>query len=254
MSGGGALILAAAGALALTPGLALAQAFGGASSAAPSAFPINDQALSDVLFAARSTGAVSLGQVSVSPFFAAGPSAGPVGATPTLPLGGTANTVNYSVGGPSVWLLRAGPYGINLFPHAGLGLSSAGTNAEAGATFKVASLDGAIADRLSALGVKSGAAFDEKGRWYLFAAVGGRAVGFNMQQDPGGALRRAGWSTDPASALIGDGQLGVGWRKGDMQASLGYVHRQVKFQTGVDGTTQGWTDSMAALSVTFRPH
>ena len=101
------------------------------------------------------------------------------------------------------------------------------------------------------MGVRDGAAFSDQGRWYLFAAASGRAVGMNMLHGEAG-WDRAGWSTDPTSKLVGDAQLGVGWRKGPMQTSVGYVHRKVKGEhllMGVDPHD----DDMVAFSLSIRP-
>ncbi len=165
--------------------------------------------------------------------------------------------VNVSVvrGWPAAVLLNAGPVGVSLTPHAGFGVGSGGgSSAEAGAMVKVSSLQGVLQDRLAAMGVKSGSStFGNQGRWYLFAAVQGRAVGMNLQET-GGALRRVGWSTDVSSALIGDGQVGVGWRKGGIEASFGYVHRDVRMQGAPVGASDSYSDNMAALAFTYRPH
>lgn len=106
-----------------------------------------------------------------------------------------------------------------------------------------------IRRRLNAMGVRDGdEMFGDKGRIYLFAAVHGQAVGMNLQ-----GLKGAGWSTDYSSALIGDGQIGVGWRKGGFEADIGYVHRSVHLQNAPLGVSDGYGDDMAALSFTFRP-
>jgi hypothetical protein len=63
---------------------------------------------------------------------------------------------------------------------------------------------------------------------------------------------RAGWTTDTTSTLTGDAQLGIGWRKGAMQTSLGYIHREMKGQNmlwGVDAKK----DSVVAFSLSIRP-
>jgi hypothetical protein len=157
-------------------------------------------------------------------------------------------------GWPAAMIVRAGDIGVNVTPHAGLGFGAAGSSAEAGATLKITSVKDAINDRLSAMGVKNGAdAYRDESRIYLFAAVRGQAVGLNMQQT-GGSLRRAGWSTDQSSALVGDGQIGVGWRKGGMEATVGYVHRGVHVKNAPLGVTDSYADDMAALSLTFHPH
>jgi hypothetical protein len=66
----------------------------------------------------------------------------------------------------------------------------------------------------------------KKGRWFLFAAGNNQAFGMNLARDRDGELRRAGWSAEKIAA-VGDGQVGVGWRKGSLQASLGMVEREI---------------------------
>jgi hypothetical protein len=143
-------------------------------------------------------------------------------------------------------------FGVDITPHAGVGVTSFGGSAEAGATLRLMQRDSAAAQRLRALGVRDGASFGERGRWYLFAAASGRAVGLNMLHGDAG-WDRAGWTTDATSALIGDAQLGVGWRKGAMQTSFGYIHREVKGQNLLFGLDSK-PDSMVAFSFSIRPH
>jgi hypothetical protein len=59
-----------------------------------------------------------------------------------------------------------------------------------------------------------------EGRWYLFAAVGGGEVG------PSGASAR--WQEDRASAYMATAKAGVTLRRGDAQATFGYVRRSFK--------------------------
>ena len=89
--------------------------------------------------------------------------------------------------------------------------------------------DAAAAERLKAMGVQDGGAFGERGRWYLFAAASGRAVGLNMLHGDQG-WNRAGWSTDTTSTLTGDahGSASPAGARRDMQTSFGYIHREVK--------------------------
>ena len=105
--------------------------------------------------------------------------------------------------------------------------------------------------RLRDMGVADGASYGSEGRWYLFAAASGQAVGLNMIHD-GQGWDRAGWSTDNTGALVGDAQIGVGWRKGDMQSSFGVIHREVK------GAHMIWAqdtrdDTVAAFTFSIRP-
>lgn len=146
----------------------------------------------------------------------------------------------------------AGALDVNLTPHTGLGVSSAGGQAEAGATLTVGQKrDDEAVDRLNDIGVRDGAAYGDRGRWYLFAAASGRAVGLNMLHN-GEGWNRDGWTTDRASSLIGDAHVGVGWRKGAMQTSFGYIHREVKGEHMIFGQ-ETKDDSMLAFSLSIKP-
>lgn len=154
---------------------------------------------------------------------------------------------------PAALAFDTNDFGVDLSPHAGVGVTNLGGSAEAGATLMLSKRDSEAARRLKALGVGDGASFGERGRWYLFAAASGRAVGLNVLHNDTTGWDRAGWTTDPTSTLIGDAQLGVGWRKGSMQTSLGYIHREVKGQHTLFGVDTR-ADSMVAFSFSIRPH
>ena len=85
---------------------------------------------------------------------------------------------------------------------------------EAGATVRLGKKKN-MGDRVTdALGVREGdAAFGDRGRWYIYAAASGRAVGFNMLRGQNGDWTRAGLTQDTTSRLIGDSQAGVAWRR-----------------------------------------
>jgi hypothetical protein len=137
-------------------------------------------------------------------------------------------------------------------PHAGFGASRLGAQAEGGATLTVSkSRTDQAMERLRDMGVKDGAGFGDKGRWYLFAAASGRAVGLNVLRGEHG-WDRAGWTTDTTGALVGDAQVGVGWRKGDVQSSFGVIHREVKGKYRVFGQ-ETRDDTVAAFTFSFRP-
>lgn len=143
-------------------------------------------------------------------------------------------------------------FDVDLSPHAGVGVTSYGGSAEAGATIRLSQRLGDRATAgLKSMGVRDGAFLGDQGRWYLFAAASGRAVGLNMLRGETG-WDRGGWTTDPASTLIGDAQVGVGWRKGPVQTSLGYLHREIKGQHMLWGqdTRQ---DSVVALTLSIKP-
>lgn len=153
---------------------------------------------------------------------------------------------------PGAVKFDAGGFDVDVSPHAGVGLGNLGGSAEAGATLTVGQRrDAAVVDTLADIGVRDGASFGDQGRWYLFAAASGRAVGLNMLRSEGG-WDRAGWSTDPSSALVGDAQLGVGWRKGAMQTSLGLIHREIKGEHMIWGQ-ETKADSLVAFSFSVKP-
>jgi Uncharacterized protein conserved in bacteria (DUF2219) len=152
---------------------------------------------------------------------------------------------------PAAFAFDTRGFGVDLTPHAGLGVTNVGGSAEAGATLRLMQRDSSAARSLAALGVRDGKSFGDRGRWYLFAAASGRAVGLNMLHGDGG-WDRAGWTTDQTSALIGDAQIGVGFRKGPMQTSLGYIHREVKGQNMLFGQ-ETKQDSVVAFSLIIKP-
>jgi hypothetical protein len=140
---------------------------------------------------------------------------------------------------PAVLTYEGETYNVDVSPHAGVGLSSAGGSAEAGA---VARLGKSVSD---------GKKFGNRGRWYLYAAASGKAVGLNVLKDDTG-WNRAGWTMDASSALISDAQLGVGWRRGAVQTSFGYVHREVKGRYMLMGQ-EAKDDSLVAFSLSIKP-
>ena len=145
-----------------------------------------------------------------------------------------------------------GKLGVEFSPHAGLGVGREGGSAEAGAMISVGQRrDRQAQDAMRSLGVTDGTALGGQGRFYLYAAASGRAVGLNVLRD-GNDWGRAGWTTDPTSALIGDAQVGVGYRRGPMQGSFGYIHREVKGEHMIFGQ-KTHDDSLVALSFTIKP-
>jgi len=152
---------------------------------------------------------------------------------------------------PAAFAFETRSFGVDLTPHAGVGVSNLGGSAEAGATLRLSKRDAEAARRLKALGIGDGQSFGDRGRWYLFAAASGRAVGLNVLHSDMG-WDRAGWTTDATSTLIGDAQLGVGWRKGGVQTSFGYIHREVKGQHMLWGVDTH-PDSVVAFSLSIRP-
>jgi hypothetical protein len=153
---------------------------------------------------------------------------------------------------PGAVSFRSDKLDFDIAPHAGFGVSSFGTQAEGGATLTVSKSRGERAlEQLRDMGVKDGMSFGDTGRWYLFAAASGRAVGLNMLRGEHG-WDRAGWSTDASGALVGDAQVGVGFRKGDVQSSFGVIHREVKGRHMIFGQ-QTRDDTVAAFTFSLKP-
>jgi hypothetical protein len=152
---------------------------------------------------------------------------------------------------PRVVAFESARYDLDLTPHAGFGVGRSGGSAEAGAMITLGrkSASQRVAEGLGRLGFHEGAADGDNGRWYVFAAASGRAVGLSLARDPGANWNR---TLDSSSALIGDAQVGVGWRKGAMQTSLGYIHRAVKGDHMIWGE-QAQDDSMVAFSLSIKP-
>ena len=159
--------------------------------------------------------------------------------------------VTVTRGWPTAMQFGGGKYALDVTPHAGVGFGGSGGSAEAGATVRLGkAMKGQVQD---ALGLHDGdATFGDRGRWYIYAAASGRAVGFNMLRGQNGDWSRAGLTQGAASRLIGDSQAGVAWRRGPMQASLGYIHREIRAKDGIMGlATQ--KDDVVALSFSLKP-
>lgn len=68
-----------------------------------------------------------------------------------------------------------------------------------------------------------------RGRWMLFAASSGKALGLNVVRDPVAGWRSAGWSQERL-ARFGTHQIGLGWRKDNKQLSLSATRRKLSVQ------------------------
>ena len=160
--------------------------------------------------------------------------------------------VSYSFGIPGALSFSTPDHDWSLTPHAGFGFTDFGGQGNAGA---VLSIKERAAAALEGLGVHDGAPMVARSRYYIFAAASGKAVGLNMLRDSGtGDWRRAGWTTDSASNLVGEAQVGVGWRRGSVQTSLGYVHRDYDASVGSLYGMDGRDDDRVAFSLSVRPH
>ena len=152
---------------------------------------------------------------------------------------------------PAAFRLSGARYGLDLSPYAAFGADGQDEAVEAGASVRFGrNLEQRVSDALG--GVRDGAGFRDQGRWYIYAAASGKAVGLNMLRGEGGDWRRAGWSSDPAARMIAGAQAGVAWRKGPMQAAFGYLQRRAKVRKEVEGVDTR-ADSMVAFSFSLTP-
>jgi hypothetical protein len=152
---------------------------------------------------------------------------------------------SFTRGWPSALSLHHGGYAVDVTPHAGVGMTSAGASAEGGATVRLGA-----EEALERLGVERGGVFGQRSRWYLYAEASGRAIGYNFLRTEEG-WRRSGMSLDEG-AYFGDAQAGVAWRRGDLQASFGYVDRTVRM-TGWNSLGGSKRESLVAFTVSLKP-
>ncbi|PQZ81431.1 hypothetical protein CQ035_13115 [Brevundimonas sp. MYb46] len=136
---------------------------------------------------------------------------------------------------------------VSLTPHAGVGFGSDGTTAEAGATLKI----GEGLDRLAPDGNE---AFGERARWYVYAAGSKRAVGYNFARTRDGDFARSGMSHDEG-AFLGDASIGVAYRRGALQGSVGVVYREIEANgiKAYGGINTDVSEGLVAFQLTIRP-
>jgi hypothetical protein len=165
--------------------------------------------------------------------------------------------LRYTRGWPGAFAVSTGGVDMDLTPHAGLGLSTGGPSAEAGAMVRLgAHLQDRLVSGLNGLGVRRvNPASDNTGRFYLYASASGRAVDVNMTRDGPGDPQHLGWASEGAGEMISDAQAGMAWRKGVVQASFGYVHREIRNDPAMVGRIDPGKlkDSMVAFSFSIRP-
>jgi hypothetical protein len=127
---------------------------------------------------------------------------------------------------------------LDITPHAGLGLSSAGTQlAEVGALLRV---NRAI-DAVGAQGLLDGA------RLSLFAGLQGRATGANLLSTQALGVR----DNSRGNGFVREAQAGVGFNRGVLHASFGYTHERLYMKALGEDVRH---DSRVGLTLAFRPH
>ena len=139
---------------------------------------------------------------------------------------------------------------VSLTPHAGFGVGSDGGSAEAGATLKI----GEGLDRLAPSGQQR---FGERARWFIYAAGSGRAVGYNFARTRDGDYARSGVAQDrDRGSFLGDASVGVAYRRGDIQTSIGVVYREIdagKGLRGMNGLDTDVSEGLIAFQLSIRP-
>jgi hypothetical protein len=138
---------------------------------------------------------------------------------------------------PQALRLKTGAFGFDLSPHAGLGVSSAGGGQNAGAVLRFGQGLGG-ADRA------------RRGGWYLFASADRETLGYSFMRGED-AWKRTGITSDPG-AQIGDTRAGLAWSDGPMEASFGYLYREVR-PRDLDLQAQTMKESLVSLKFTYRP-
>lgn len=86
----------------------------------------------------------------------------------------------------------------------------------------------------------------DHGRWFVYAAGSGKALGLNLLNNTSSGWRPTGWSSE---RLVNAGkmQLGVGWREGGNQLSLSATRREI----GHGGFSRD--DTMIGVSLSMKP-
>ena len=144
---------------------------------------------------------------------------------------------------PAAFSVQAGRLDLDLTPHAGFGLSSAGSQlAEAGALLR---LGARVQDRmLRAMGADG--ALDGS-RLFLYAGATRRAIGLNLL----GKQALSGRANPRGDGSVREAQAGLGLKKGVVSAALGYTYERTRMRTFGGEVRQ---DNRVGLTVAIRPH
>lgn len=140
---------------------------------------------------------------------------------------------------------------VSLTPHAGLGWSEGRSSAQAGATIRFGR---GLDDSLDELAPDGEDTFGDRPRWYVFASGSKRAVGYNFTRQRDGGLSNEGLSQDSSHSL-GDAAIGVAWRRGAMQSSVGIAYREVDIDglRGYGGLKTDVDEARLAFQFSIRP-
>jgi hypothetical protein len=141
---------------------------------------------------------------------------------------------------PSAVRFKTGAFGFDVTPHAGLGAGGGGDSQSAGAMVRFG----------QGLGL-SDAEPGKRGKWYLFASTNKENLGLGFMRNEE-AWRRAGMAPDPG-AVIGDTRAGLAWRDGPVEASVGYLYREIRPHDLDVLDVQANKESLVAFRLTLHP-
>jgi Uncharacterized protein conserved in bacteria (DUF2219) len=159
---------------------------------------------------------------------------------------GGAYDLDYTYTGPGLVRMNSGRYAFDVRPQWGFGVSSFnGSSSHAGAVVRFGR--DLTDDMLDAFGVTHAKDVRNAQRWFLYAGASGRFLGWNVL--PGQDGRRD-LSYEENRSYVGTAQAGLAWRKGDLTASVGYVHDKARLRLFGARTE---TDDRVGLFVTYRP-
>lgn len=159
---------------------------------------------------------------------------------------GPAYDLDYTYTGPGLLRVNSGRYGFDLRPQWGFGVSSFnGSSTHAGAVVRFGR--DLTDDMLDAFGVSHAKDLRNTSRWFLYAGASGRSLGWNVL--PGTDGRRD-LTYDESRSYVGTAQAGLAWRRGDLTASIGYVHDKARPMLFGARTE---TDDRVGLFLTYRP-
>ena len=179
---------------------------------------------------------------------------------PTYLTASDEGALDFSGAGRPTLSLSGGGYEFAFVPQGSVDAGGGASSAQAGAMVRVGTdIQDKVMTGLTKLGMHTVTSEEikDRSRVYMFAAYSGREIGFNIARGSTGGLQRLGWSAEGASTLVSDAQAGVGWRKGALQASVGYVHRDVNsnYDNGFGNVgMQKLSDNMVAFTLSFHPH
>ena len=83
----------------------------------------------------------------------------------------------------------------------------------------------------------------DDGRYFLYAAASGQSVELPPHAE---------WADGDRSSFVSDAKAGVGWRKGNVETSVGYVRRKVQTTYSSSGLEKRG-GGMVGVSLTLRP-